>query len=276
MNILYSIYFSPTHTSRQIAEAFVDGIGIEQNVVINLTLDSTEEIVIPTSALAVIVVPVYGGNVAPLAMKRLQNIRGTNTPVALAVVYGNRAYEKALTELATYASGHGFKVIAGATFVGEHSFSSEQFPIAAGRPNKQDLNIAREWAQKIIKKVQTVTSADNLPVIDVRSIRRPRQPIIPLMRFFHKVLKLRKSNIPLPCTPWVEIESRCTHCGVCVSSCPVGAITKGDELHTDTKKCIKCCACVKACNKRARVYDTPFAVLLADCFKKQKSPQVMV
>ena len=34
----------------------------------NLTLQTVEETVIPTSALAVIVVPVYGGHVAPLAM----------------------------------------------------------------------------------------------------------------------------------------------------------------------------------------------------------------
>lgn len=38
----------------------------------NLTLQTVEETVIPTSALAVIVVPVYGGHVAPLAMERLE------------------------------------------------------------------------------------------------------------------------------------------------------------------------------------------------------------
>ena len=62
----------------------------------NLTLQTVEETVIPTSALAVIVVPVYGGHVAPLAMERLENIRGLDTPTVLVVVYGNRAYEKAL------------------------------------------------------------------------------------------------------------------------------------------------------------------------------------
>lgn len=49
---------------------------------------------IPASALAIIVVPVYGGHVAPLAMERLQYIRGVDTPTVLVVVYGNRAYEK--------------------------------------------------------------------------------------------------------------------------------------------------------------------------------------
>ena len=41
-----------------------------------VSLQTTGETVIPASALAIIVVPVYGGRVAPLAMERLQNIRG--------------------------------------------------------------------------------------------------------------------------------------------------------------------------------------------------------
>ncbi len=117
---------------------------------------------------------------------------------------------------------------------------------------------------------------DTLYPVDVRAIRRPAQPFFPLFRFLRKVIKLRKSGTPLPRTPWVEDESMCTHCGLCVVHCPVGAITKGNELHTDETKCIKCCACVKVCTKKARVYDTPFATLLSDCFKKQKLPQTIV
>ena len=90
------IYFSPTHTSKQVAEAIVHGTGIKNVISMNLTLQTVEETVIPTSALAVIVVPVYGGHVAPLAMERLESIRGLDTPAVLVVVYGNRAYEKAL------------------------------------------------------------------------------------------------------------------------------------------------------------------------------------
>ena len=57
---------------------------------------------IPTSALAIVVVPVYGGHVAPLAMERLRNIRGLDAPTVLVAVYGNRAYEKALMEFGRF------------------------------------------------------------------------------------------------------------------------------------------------------------------------------
>ena len=117
VNEAHLIYFSPTHTSKQVAEAIVHGTGIKNILPINVTQQIADEIVIPASALAIIVVPVYGGHVAPLAMERLQYIRGVDTPTVLVVVYGNRAYEKALMELDAFAIPHGFKVIAGATFI---------------------------------------------------------------------------------------------------------------------------------------------------------------
>lgn len=113
VNEAHLIYFSPTHTSKQVAEAIVHGTGIKNIFPINVTQQIADEIVIPTSSLAIIVVPVYGGHVAPLAMERLQYIRGVDTPTVLVVVYGNRAYEKALMELDAFAIPHGFKVIAG-------------------------------------------------------------------------------------------------------------------------------------------------------------------
>ena len=254
VNEAHLIYFSPTHTSKQVAEAIVHGTGIKNILPVNVTLQTTGEAVIPASALAIIVVPVYGGRVAPLAMERLQNIRGLDTPTVLVVVYGNRAYEKALMELDAFALPHGLKVIAGATFIGEHSYSTDEHPIAAGRPNDSDLALATEFGKKIIEKIKTATGPDTLYPIDVRAIKRPRQPR----------------------TPWVKDESLCTHCGLCVVHCPAGAITKGDELNVDETKCIKCCACVKVCPRNAKVYDTPFAALLSDCFKKQKQPQTIL
>lgn len=270
------IYFSPTHTSKQVGEAIVHGTGATNVLTTDLTLKPVEEMELPTSALAIVVVPVYGGHVAPLAMERLENIRGTDTPVALVVVYGNRAYENALTELDAFVLLNGFKVIAGATFIGEHSYSCTKYPIAAGRPDTHDLELAREFGKKLRIKVEAASCLETLYPVNLRSIPRPQQPFFPLFRFLRRVIKLRKSGVPLPRTPWLDDESLCTHCGVCVRHCPVGAIVKGDEVHTDAEKCIKCCACVKSCTQQARVYDTPFAVLLSQCFTRQKEPKTIL
>ena len=129
------IYFSPTHTSKQVAEAIVHGTGIKNVVSMNLTLQTVEETVIPTSALAVIVVPVYGGHVAPLAMERLESIRGLDTPAVLVVVYGNRAYEDALLELSDILKEQGFIPAAAAAVVTEHNIAHIY---GAGRPDEKD------------------------------------------------------------------------------------------------------------------------------------------
>lgn len=78
--------------------------------------------------LTVIAVPVYGGKVAPLALKRMEQIRGNGTPAVLIVVYGNRAYGGALNQLDAWAVAHGFVPIAAGTFIGEHSYSTVEFP----------------------------------------------------------------------------------------------------------------------------------------------------
>ena len=68
---------------------------------------------------------------------------------------------------------------------------------------------------------------------------------------------------------------KCDQCGLCAALCPMGSIDPADAAHIPGI-CIKCCACVKACANKARKYDTPFASLLSECFKKQKLPQTIL
>lgn len=269
------VYFSPTSTSKQVAQAIVQGTGIQNISVSDITCGSSGELVIPSNSLAIIVVPVYGGYVPPLAMQRLQVIKGENTPAVLVVVYGNRAYEKALVELDQYAVQNGFSVIAGATFIGEHSFSTDANPISPGRPDENDLEIARELGYSIFEKITAATDSDNLYPVDVRGIQRPRQPFFPLLGFLRKVIALRRSGVPSPKTPSTS-EELCIHCGKCVKACPNSAIEKGHELFTDPSKCIRCCACVKVCPENARSFESPMAPLLSRYFRKQKQPRVLV
>lgn len=277
MNIheTHLITFSPTHTSKQVGKAIVRGIGLLKVTETDLTLHAVDKLEIPGDTLVVITVPVYGGHVAPLALERMKEIRTSGAPVVLVVVYGNRAYEKALVELDAFVSERGFKIIAGATFVGEHSYSSGKYPIAVGRPDVDDLKFAETFGEKIRAKIETAADMEKLYAVDVNRIQRPRQPFFPLLRFLRKFIKLRKSGTPLPRIPQVDAEL-CTHCGACVKHCPAGAIVKDDECNTIAEKCIKCCACVKGCPQQARTYNTPFAALLADCFVKQKEARILL
>lgn len=272
---VYLVTFSPTHTSKRIGEAIVRGLEMPSVTMVDVTLQSAGNREIPSDALAVFAVPVYGGHVAPLALERMAGIRSDGVPAVIVVVYGNRAYEKALAELDAYVSGLGFRTISGATFVGEHSFCDARYPIAAGRPDEDDLLFAGQYGMKVRAKIAAATDATTLYGVDVSRIQRPSQPFFPLLRFLRRVVKLRKGGVPIPPAPQTDAE-RCTHCGYCTAHCPAGAIVEGREQETLPGKCIRCCACVKQCPSQARTYDTPYAPLLADCFKRPKENRIII
>ena len=52
----------------------------------------------------------------------------------------------------------------------------------------------------------------------------------------------------------IRNEERCTHCGACITVCPVGAFELDmatRQTKFDDKKCIACGLCIKACPPRA-------------------------
>jgi ferredoxin len=52
----------------------------------------------------------------------------------------------------------------------------------------------------------------------------------------------------------IRNEDRCTHCGACVTICPVGAFTvdpRTRRIDFSNEKCIACSLCINACPARA-------------------------
>lgn len=275
INRLHLITFSPTHTSRRIGEAVMRGIDCASSVVTDVTLTEAASLEIPANEMAVMVMPVYGGHIPLLAASRVANIHAQGAPVVVIAVYGNRAYEHALTDLDTLAGTLGFKVIAAGTFIGEHSYATPDNPIALGRPDADDLAEAELFGQKIRTKLTQASDLEHLYPVNVARIRRPSQPIWPLLRFVYAVMRMRKHPQPSPKTPIVD-EALCRHCGLCVKRCPTQAIIAGDECHTADDKCLRCCACVKQCPHGARSFPSPFAQLLAKYFQKEKENRIII
>lgn len=277
MNIkkTHLITFSPTKTSMRIGRAVAEGINAECCVVSDLTHDKTGAGCIEKGDLAVIAMPVYGGHIAPLAMKRLEGLKGNSTPAVIIAVYGNRDYEMALQDMGEFCTKHGFRVIAAATFIGEHSYSTSLTPIAVGRPNDSDIECARDFGRRICAKIKAAESDAELQTIDINSIERPEQDEETVRIFKSTVAGWMKSGTLKPALPVVD-KDRCTQCSICAELCPTNAISPDDAAVVSAELCIKCCACVKGCPEQARSLDTPFAKLLSQNFTKQKENKILL
>ncbi|WP_288864347.1 4Fe-4S binding protein [uncultured Alistipes sp.] len=271
---LRTLFFSPTGTTRRVADAIAQAAADGSPVVAtDLTHTKAPALTFGPDTVAILAAPVYGGHIPPLAFERLAEIRGNDTPAIIAVVYGNRDFGKAAVELAEFARHHGFRPIAAAAFVGEHSYSSPAAPIAAGRPDADDMAVATAFGANIRAKLR----AEQPATVDAARLKTPRTSLLSLLRFIRFVLayRRRQRKNPVVRIP-VGDAARCTRCGRCAALCPTQAIARGDELHTDPQRCIRCCACVKGCPTGARSYETPFADALARNFSRRKPPVTLL
>lgn len=252
------ITFSPTHTSLKIARAVARGCQAAPAEELDLTCRQLRDTVrLGSDCLAVIAVPVYAGRVAPLALQRLKNVRGEQTPAVLLVVYGNRDYEDALVELRDAMTVQGFVPVAAGAFVGEHSYSRPGMPIAEGRPDEADLLLAEEFGRSACHKLDAAGGVEALAPFYIKGN-----------------VPYREVGKPTPQAP-VWHEDDCTGCGTCVDCCPTMSIRMTDEgeVQTEPSTCIKCCACVKACPAGALTFDTPYTAMLHAKFSARREPE---
>lgn len=282
---VYTLFFSPTGTTARTADAIAAALARDTARPdasipvrrIDLTHAAAAPVTLPPEAAVVIAVPVYGGHVPPLAAERMKQVRGTQTPAVIVAVYGNRAFEGAVAELAALAAAQGFRPVAAGAFIGEHSYSTPATPIAAVRPDADDLARAAAFGATVRQKLAATAAGEAPAAVDVRKLKAPATPLWPLLRFIAFALGYmrRQKRRPVVYLPTANADL-CTRCGRCAAVCPTGAIRRGDELHTDPVRCIRCCACVKGCPVGARTFDTPFAAALARNFSRRKEPVTLI
>ncbi len=251
------IYFSPTKTTEKIVSQIAVGIADTDLQRYDLTRMSTGVPGRISAGTTIIGVPVYAGRVPAIVLERLEQLQGDGLPAVLVVVYGNREFEDALRELADVVTAKGFHVVAAAAFVGEHSYSTRQHPIAANRPDQADLEHATAFGVAIRKKLSA-----------------GKQLTAPAM--IPGSVPYREGVVLGQIAP-ETIPERCVLCGGCASVCPTFAISVTDQVLTETAQCVMCCACVKGCPHAARAMTHPVVAerrtMLAENFSRRKEPQ---
>jgi len=240
INKVKLIYFSATCTTKKVLESIAEGMAVVDVEHINMTLPRGSQQSPPpfSDELVIIGAPVHGGRLPVDAVNRFKQLSASNTLAVLIVVYGNRAFEDALLELKNLSIELGFKPVAGGAFIGEHSFATKDAPIANGRPDSKDLQIAMDFGEKVKAKVTALQSPDAKINLKIPG------------RFPYMAGGARSMAV----SP-VTKEDSCTACGTCASVCPTAAISVNGSVATEIEQCIRCCACIKNCPTGARVME---------------------
>jgi len=133
--------------------------------------------------------------------------------VVLIAVYGNIDFGLSLIKLNDISKQVNLQVVAAAVFIGEHSFSTKDNPIAKNRPDKFDLQKAREFGERVKEILRGIPSSEHVvePEISGHLLLIARIP-------------LKNSAPRFTYAPIVD-RDLCNDCGVCVKSCLMAAFT---------------------------------------------------
>ena len=226
-----SAHFSPTGGTKKVADAIAAGFNTP---VVEMDLTKADvSVTLGKNDALMAVLPVFAGRVPQISLERLSELKANGQNAVAVVVYGNREYDDALLETKDALEANGFRVIAAAAFIAEHSIVRS---IANRRPDAEDEALCRQFAANVMAKADAAASVQvpgNTP---------------------YKELK--------PSAFHPAADENCVKCGVCAQQCPVGAIPLDEPSETLNDLCINCMRCVQVCPVSSRALPDAFLTMI--------------
>jgi ferredoxin len=267
INSVQCLYFSPTGSTQRIVETVAKGTEIPVTTPISITTprdrDSFKGQI--DGDLLVVGVPVYGGRFPSFVLSPLSKIDGAGRWALPVAVCGNVRMGTCLVELCAILKQQGFTIPAAGNFIAQHSFACDDFPLAPGRPDQDDLRKATEFGRQVAGKI--AHNPEDITCVYGRyfyirmyvSGSTEATGFVSLGEHHRPTIRVSEHNADL-----------CIDCGQCVEVCPTGSIDLESYLIED-ETCIRCFACTSVCPTEAKTKIVQPVEHLATWFKHRSA-----
>lgn len=248
INNIKVLYFSPCGSVEKVAKLVGERIANRFNVereFISYTLACEREVYhnFEQDDLLIWATPVYAGKVPNKTLDFINEKISSKGCLSVGIVlYGNRNYDNALSELSAIMKDKSMKLIGAACVVARHSFSNT---LAKGRPNKEDISQIEDFADKITEKIEN-SSKEN--IIEISVPGEAEAPYYTPKKEDSQPAKFLKAK------PKCKNEL-CKSCGLCEERCTMNSIHLENGKPMFEGICIKCQACVRLCPESAIYFD---------------------
>lgn len=238
-----TVYFSPTGTTKKVINYIAKGISGEIICSADLTKqdnrDNQTDLVFTDADLIILGAPTYGGFLYKEFRNCIKRLDFHGKCVIAVILYGNASTIFATREMISVIKKGNGNLLGYGEFVGEHSYSHKEIPVAKGRPNTDDLRTAVIFGKAVrnrLLNIEASYSDHRLSVFDnIINFIAESKPVHTGKRIF-----------TIPQTD----KEKCINCSKCVKTCPKSCINT--DMTTVKNECIVCMACVKICTTGAR------------------------
>lgn len=243
---VWAVYFSPAGSTKNIAVSSGKLLAAELGAdfkEIDFTLPAAREETYHFSQeeLVIFAMPVYAGKIPNKMLPYVKDGFSADGSALIALsVFGNRAFDNALSELRAVLENSGFICAAGAGLASRHVFSKI---LGKNRPDSNDGALLNEFLKNIsaaLKSSANVPHAEDFPGDADAAYYTP-------LGTDSKPAKFLKAK------PKTDMN-KCTDCKICANVCPLSSISF-DTVNEVPGICIKCQACVLKCPENAKYFD---------------------
>jgi ferredoxin len=248
VHLVQSLYFSPTGSTRRIVEAIAEGTGVPSLAPISVTAPQDRDSFSGQidGDLLIVGVPVYAGRFPSLVLSPLSKVDGSGRWALPVAVCGNVRMGTCLAELCAILKRQGFTIPAAGNFIAQHSFACEDFRIAEGRPDQDDLRQAAEFGRRVAGRI--AEGAEDITCVYGRFL---------YIRMYVSGSTEATGFVSMPerHRPTIRVSEHnadlCDDCGNCVEVCPTGSIDP-QSYFVEDETCIRCFACTAVCLQGAK------------------------